>query len=77
MSEKPTLDINQVISEVLKDSKYSGSLFSDAEIHNLEKDIFIQKGKNPRDDRQITLFTESESDYEIQTLNKRKLKCHL
>ena len=76
MNEKSTLDINQVISEVLKDSKYSGSLFSDAEIHNLEKDIFIQQGRNASDARQITLVIESESDYEIQTLDKKKYLIH-
>ena len=75
MSET-TLNIKRVISEVLKDSKYSGSLFSDAEIHNLEKDIFIQEGKNAREVRQITLFAESESDYEIQALGKRKYLIH-
>jgi len=76
MNENPTLDINQIISEVLKGSKHSGSLFSDAEIHNLEKDIFIQQGKNPSDAHQITLFAESESDYEIQALDKRKYLIH-
>lgn len=76
MSEKPTLDINQVISEVLKDSRYSGSLFSDTEIHNLEKDIFIQQGRKASDARQITLFIESEFDYEIQTLDNKKYLIH-
>lgn len=72
MSEKTTLNIREVIAEVIRDSNYSCSLFSDDELQNFGKDVFIQEGDDIDKTNQIAMFTESETEYEIQQESKRR-----
>ena len=68
MSEKFVLNIKQVIAEVLKDSNYSRSLFTDIEIQSLGEDFYIQMADNT----EIALSAVSQTDSDIQTLDKKK-----
>ena len=66
MSEKTTLNIRHVIAEIVKDSNYSCSLFSDDQLQSFGEDVFINESS------QIALFTESETEYEAQEAGKRR-----
>ena len=72
MSGKTTLNIRQVIADVIKDSNYSCSLFNDDKLQSFGKDVFIQEGDNIDKSSQITMFTEYETEYETQKSRKRK-----
>ncbi len=72
MSEKTTLNIRQVITEVIKDSNYSCALFNDDKLQDFGKDVFIQEGDNIDKSSQIAMFTESETEYEIQESDNRR-----
>lgn len=60
MSEKSILNIDQIISGVLKESNYSKSLFTNLEIQSLGNDIFLEKEEDTNDE-QMTLLPESDT----------------
>ena len=72
MSEKSILNIDQVVLEVLKDSNYSGSIFSNLEIQSLGNDIFSQKEEYTETGQQTTLLIKPNTSFDVEESDKRK-----
>ena len=75
------MDIDQVILDVLKDSNYSSSLFTNLEIQSLSNDIFLQKEEDTDTSPQATLSLSSDEEtddtlFESQESDKKRYFIH-